>query len=121
MWWDKKTENDAKASSQPTEPSASPSTTSAEQRYDGPRNKQDASAPFDPNRLPNREKLPPALQRIVDKQEKEENFFDELVDGQYVPMSYRSRLIISTTCTLGCSSSVVLQASQQKQKTEHLS
>lgn len=87
MWWSKKPDDDAKASQQPKEqePSASaaagraPFTTSAEQRYDGPR--KDASAPFDPNKLPDRAKLPPALQKIVDKQEKEENFFDELVDG----------------------------------------
>lgn len=39
------------------------------------------AAPFDPNKLPNREKLPPALQNIVDKQDKEDNFFEELVDG----------------------------------------
>lgn len=82
MWWNKKPDSDAKASSsQPKEPSAAPSTTSAEQRYDGPRNIKDASAPFDPNKLPDREKLPPALQRIIDKEDKEDNFFDELVDG----------------------------------------
>lgn len=82
MWWDKKPDNDEKAASPtPTkEPSAVPSTTSVEQRYDGPR-KQTSSAPFDPTKLPAREKLPPALQKIVDKQDKEENFFDELVDG----------------------------------------
>lgn len=40
-----------------------------------------AAAEFDPNKLPNREKLPPKLQKIVEKADKEENFFDELVDG----------------------------------------
>ena len=35
----------------------------------------------DPNKLPNREKLPAALQQIVDKSDKEDNFFDELVEG----------------------------------------
>lgn len=79
MWWSKNPGNDAKASSQPKESSAAPSATSAEQRYDSPR--KDASAHFDPNKLPDREKLPPALQNIVDKQDTEENFFDELVDG----------------------------------------
>lgn len=79
MWWGKSPDNDAKASPQPKEPPAAPTATSVEQRYDGP--KKDASTPFDPNKLPNREKLPPALQKIVDKQDKDENFFDELVDG----------------------------------------
>lgn len=82
MWWNKKPDSDAKAEPQPQskEPSAASSTTPVEQRYDSPR-KHTSSAPFDPNKLPDREKLPPALQKIVDKQDKEENFFDELVDG----------------------------------------
>lgn len=37
------------------------------------------------------EKLPPKLQQIVDKADKEENFFDELVDG-YVPPSTESNV-----------------------------
>lgn len=40
-----------------------------------------AAADFDPKKLPDREKLPKKLQTIVDKSDKEENFFDELVDG----------------------------------------
>ena len=36
---------------------------------------------FDPKKLPNREKLPPNLQKIIDRTDKEENFFDELVEG----------------------------------------
>lgn len=31
--------------------------------------------------LPDAEKLPDGLQRIVDKADKEENFYDELYDG----------------------------------------
>ncbi|KAK7748588.1 hypothetical protein SLS53_000608 [Cytospora paraplurivora] len=38
-----------------------------------------------------RGELPPALQEIVEKSEKEENFFDDLVDG-YVPQSTDSNL-----------------------------
>ena len=38
-------------------------------------------ADFDPAKLPKREKLPSKLQKIVEKQDKDENFFDELVDG----------------------------------------
>lgn len=30
---------------------------------------------------PSREKLPPKLQKIIEKEDKEENFFDELVEG----------------------------------------
>lgn len=40
-----------------------------------------AATDLDPNKLPDREKLPPKLQKIIDKADKEENFFDELVDG----------------------------------------
>jgi mitochondrial fission process protein 1 len=42
--------------------------------------RKDATA-FDPNKLPERRKLPRNLQNIVEKSDKEENFFDELVDG----------------------------------------
>jgi fission process protein 1 len=34
-----------------------------------------------PTDLPDPEKLPPALQKIIDKADKEENFYDELYDG----------------------------------------
>lgn len=34
-----------------------------------------------PGDLPKPEKLPPALQKIIDKADKEENFYDELYDG----------------------------------------
>jgi len=37
-----------------------------------------------PTSLPEPEKLPPALQKIIDKADKEENFYDELYDGMYV-------------------------------------
>jgi len=33
------------------------------------------------NKLPEREKLPKSLQSIVDKHDKDESFYDELVDG----------------------------------------
>jgi len=36
---------------------------------------------FDPKKLPPREQLSPKLQKILDKEEKEDNFFDELVEG----------------------------------------
>lgn len=43
--------------------------------------KEDGAKTFDPEKLPAREKLPKALQNIVDKSDREDNFFDELVDG----------------------------------------
>ena len=36
---------------------------------------------FDPKKLPAPEKLPDGLQKIVDKVDKDENFYDDLVDG----------------------------------------
>lgn len=44
-------------------------------------NNENGAKPFDPEKLPPRQKLPKALQNIIDKSDKEENFFDELVDG----------------------------------------
>lgn len=70
MWWGKGSDKDPKAPPKDDASAAEPSKSNA------PR-----PAPFDPNKLPNREKLPPALQKIVDKQDKDENWYDELVDG----------------------------------------
>ncbi len=36
---------------------------------------------FDPKKLPEREKLPKSLQSIVDKADKDENFYNELLSG----------------------------------------
>ncbi|KUI68124.1 Mitochondrial fission process protein 1 [Cytospora mali] len=80
MWWGNSPDKDPKASAKET-PAADPSKKA---------NAKDA-IPFDPNKLPNREKLPPALQKIVEKADKEENFFDELVEG-YVPQSTDSNV-----------------------------
>ena len=40
-----------------------------------------AAADFDPSKLPDKQKLNPKLQKIMDKEDHEDNFFDELVDG----------------------------------------
>ncbi|EFQ34713.1 hypothetical protein CGRA01v4_08215 [Colletotrichum graminicola] len=53
--------------------------------------KEDGAKTFDPEKLPPREKLPKALQKIVDKSDSDDNFFDELVDG-YAPESTESNL-----------------------------
>jgi len=49
-----------------------------------------AAAEFDPKKLPEREKLPPKLQKIMDKHDRED-FFDDLVEG-YVPPSTESNV-----------------------------
>jgi mitochondrial fission process protein 1 len=38
-------------------------------------------AGFDPGKLPERERLPAKLQTIVDRADKEDNFYDDLVTG----------------------------------------
>lgn len=36
---------------------------------------------FDPDKLPDREKLPKRLQNIIDKSDQDSRFFDDVVDG----------------------------------------
>lgn len=36
---------------------------------------------FDPDKLPEREKLPKRLQSIVDKADRDNSFFDDVIDG----------------------------------------
>ena len=45
------------------------------------RESQDTKSSFDPDRLPPKEKLPTALQKIVDKADEDGSFFDNVVDG----------------------------------------
>ena len=44
-------------------------------------NDSDKSRAPPPSGLPKAEKLPPALQKIIDKDNDEDNFYDELYDG----------------------------------------
>lgn len=92
MWWgksadDKDAKNPPTSTGKETGATATTRTTAAEAspdpRYDSSKTKKNTSAPpaFDPDKLPERQKLSPALQKIVDRQEKEENYFDELYDG----------------------------------------
>ncbi|KAI1209844.1 mitochondrial 18 KDa protein-domain-containing protein [Annulohypoxylon truncatum] len=46
---------------------------------------------FDPDKLPDRRELPKSLQKIVDKSDRDDNFFDELVEG-YAPDSTESNV-----------------------------
>ncbi|KAH6632351.1 mitochondrial 18 KDa protein-domain-containing protein [Chaetomium tenue] len=50
-----------------------------------------AAGEFDLSKLPDKQKLNPKLQKIMDKEDHEENFFDELVDG-YAPPSTESNV-----------------------------
>ncbi|KAM7215977.1 Mitochondrial 18 KDa protein (MTP18) domain containing protein [Rhypophila decipiens] len=52
---------------------------------------EEVAKTFDPRKLPDREKLPSKLQNIVDKSEKDGNFYDELVEG-YAPPSTDSNV-----------------------------
>ncbi len=42
---------------------------------------KDVPKDFDPAKLPTREKLPRDLQKIVDREDKEDNFYNEIVSG----------------------------------------
>lgn len=72
----------------PAAPKESPRETQAPATTPGDVKK--AAAEFDPKKLPEREKLPPKLQKIIEQQDKDD-FFDDLVDG-YVPPSTESNV-----------------------------
>ena len=76
MWWGKDSDNSKKEPAQPAAP-----TTSASQPVDPRKEPTATTTSFDPDRLPARKKLPASLQAISDKADKDENFYDELVDG----------------------------------------
>ncbi|KAI4866224.1 mitochondrial 18 KDa protein-domain-containing protein [Hypoxylon rubiginosum] len=82
MWWGKGSD---KSEAPKDKPSDAPP---AQATKVDPRN--DATQ-FDPNKLPERRSLPKDLQRIVDKSDADDNFFDELVDG-YAPDSTESNV-----------------------------
>ncbi len=42
---------------------------------------EEPQSSFEPDKLPPREKLPKALQKIVDKSDEDGSFFDNVVDG----------------------------------------
>ncbi|CAJ2512412.1 Uu.00g054270.m01.CDS01 [Anthostomella pinea] len=82
MFWGKGPDKDKKPEEKAPETPAAPAT-NIDPRKD--------ATQFDPDRLPARRSLPKGMQSIVDKSDKDENFFDELVDG-YVPDSTESNL-----------------------------
>ena len=67
MWWGKS--QDKPDPAKQTEPQQAKGASPAER-----------ATQFDP-KLPKRERLPDGLQKIVDKADKEENVFDEIVEG----------------------------------------
>jgi fission process protein 1 len=75
MWpWSKSSEN--------TPPPPPPKTSPPENNplHNAPPQVKKAAGEFDPTKLPEREKLPAKLQKIVDKSD-QDDFFDDLVDG----------------------------------------
>ncbi|KAL2167033.1 hypothetical protein VTG60DRAFT_1829 [Thermothelomyces hinnuleus] len=86
MWpFSSSSEKPAAPSNAQNESTASPQSQSAADHL------KKAAADIDPKNLPEKQKLPPKLQRLLDKSEKEENLFDELVEG-YVPPSTDSNV-----------------------------
>jgi fission process protein 1 len=86
MWfWSSSSDKPAGSSTSQNEP---PKPSQSKSATNGVRN---AATEFDPSKLPDKQKLPPKLQKIMDTDDHEENFFDELVDG-YVPPSTDSNV-----------------------------
>ncbi|CRK48877.1 hypothetical protein BN1723_008235 [Verticillium longisporum] len=77
MWWGKPQD---KPAASPDKAADSPPPTTAK-----------ATGAFDPDKLPEHRKLPASLQKIANDSDKDENFFDELVDG-YAPESTESNV-----------------------------
>jgi fission process protein 1 len=78
MWW-------GKSSDKPAEPSKEvvPQVEKAVENIE--KKVQKTAKEFDPNQLPPSQKLPAKLQKIMDKADKEESFYDELVEGHAPP------------------------------------
>ncbi|KAK7738879.1 hypothetical protein SLS63_002216 [Diaporthe eres] len=81
MWWGKGSDKDSKAPPKDDASAAEPGKSNAPQ-----------AAPFDPNKLPNREKLPPALQKIVDKADKDDNCAPESTESNVRFAAYAARV-----------------------------
>ena len=74
MFWSKgPSPNKPDPSKKPDAPDASSSATNIDPRKD--------ATDFNPEKLPERRDLPKGMQSIMDKADKDDNFFDELVEG----------------------------------------
>lgn len=88
-WWGKGPD---KPQAQAQDPSAAqPTTKSITAEPPKPTEPHKDATNFDPDRLPDRKKLPRGMTKIVAESDKDENFFDEIVDG-YGPDSTESNL-----------------------------
>ncbi|KAK4237350.1 mitochondrial 18 KDa protein-domain-containing protein [Achaetomium macrosporum] len=85
MWWP------WSSSDKPTGPSTPQNDTSRSSQTGRARDDLKDAAGLNPNKRSDRETLPPKLQKIIDKSDKEDNLFDELVEG-YAPPSTESNV-----------------------------
>ncbi len=65
----------------PDKPPTSNKESPPESKANDKKDEKDGPEQFDPKALPPREKLPKSLQKLVDKADKEDNFYDEMVSG----------------------------------------
>ncbi|KAH8912923.1 hypothetical protein BR93DRAFT_871205 [Coniochaeta sp. PMI_546] len=84
-WWGKSPDK------KPAEPPKESPPASQQAKETAQKAADNVAAAFDPDKLPAREKLPAKLQQIVDKSDREDSFYNELVDG-YVPPSTESNV-----------------------------
>lgn len=87
-WWGKSSDKKPQA---PEAQDSKPQTPTAPVQPSEPADPRKDASSFDPDRLPARKSLPKGLKSIVDRSDKDDNFFDELVDG-YVPDSTESNV-----------------------------
>ena len=78
MFWSKRPDKPDDASKQSGDASKKPDASHAATTNIDPR--KDATD-FNPDKLPDRRDLPKGMQNIMDKADKDDNFFDELVEG----------------------------------------
>ncbi|KAK9771260.1 putative Mitochondrial fission process protein 1 [Seiridium cardinale] len=82
-WWGKGSDKDKQQAAAPSTPATAQPIEPVESPKDA------AKQEFNPDRLPERKKLSRNLQKIVDKSDHDDSFYDELVDG-YAPDSTES-------------------------------
>ncbi|KAI0177557.1 mitochondrial 18 KDa protein-domain-containing protein [Pestalotiopsis sp. NC0098] len=87
-WWGKGSDQDKQAPQASSSPAATGQPIEPVESSNVPKERGSTSS-FDPNHLPERKKLSRNLQKIVDKSDHDDSWYDELVDG-YVPESTES-------------------------------
>jgi fission process protein 1 len=66
---------------EPKEPRESKESKESKPEPPADANSSQQKEPFDPDKLPPREKLPRRLQNIIDKSDQDSRFFDDVIDG----------------------------------------